>query len=86
MATSLTQTTPSAAERRSTSTYSMLVRQRCQLQNLAMNLGYRPGRGAGAGRGIANLSAFMRDLADAYEQDPAAIVIALSGCGIGPKE
>ena len=70
----------------STTTYNISQAERQSLVDLAGALGYKPGRGAGAKRGLPNISAMMRDLAALCQHDQVAVANALRACGLGPKE
>lgn len=67
-------------------TYAMSLWHQEGLQGLAGSLGYKPTRGAGVGRGLPNLSAFLRDLSTAYRRNPAAVTAALRAVDVGQTE
>lgn len=67
----------------STTTYNISRDERMALVDLAGTLGYKPGRGAGAKRGLPNISAMMRDLAALCNHDQAAVANALRSLGLG---
>jgi hypothetical protein len=77
---------PAIIKGASTTTYNISQAERQSLVALAGALGYKPGRGAGAKRGLPNISAMMRDLAALCQHDQVAVANAMRALGLGPDE